>query len=79
MVHTKTENMTSPEFRWEQQNSSSWRGSVNNISYWVILSLDGKQFILQVPGIFTGVNGMEVRTFSSFEEARKEAERSYFN
>ncbi len=66
-------------FSWVQQNKYSWRGTVNNIAYWVILTLDNKSFILQQPGIFNAENGLVNKVFSSFNEAMNEAETSYRN
>jgi hypothetical protein len=68
--------MATSKFDWTQQNNYSWRGSYNGTPYWVILSADQKQYILQIPGIYAQDNGLNNLVFDSFEEAKLVAERS---
>jgi hypothetical protein len=68
--------MADKSFNWTQQSNYSWRGSFNGTPYWVILTTDHKQFILQIPGIFNEHQDLINLQFDSFDAARNAAEQS---
>jgi hypothetical protein len=71
-----TKTMADAQFSWSQQNNYSWRGSYQGTPYWVILTADHKNYILQIPGLLTENNDLNNISFGSFEDAKKAAENS---